>query len=255
MTQPRGVAEGLLVALLLVLSAVPPLVCSGRARVEFAQHGHQAQTLARPFCRPRGGVEQAGNSASGGAGAQVHGRGGQGTAEGGHAHVDGGAGLAGCFAVCSASAAAHGAAAVMATADRSVAEETVGMPHVVADALESSGASQRDPAKAKGGGGPMNGEAGVERRKEGFACAICGTRPARYGTVVSASGDKAGKGTDGEAGAGRQIAVADAAAGASNLDHATPGASGVRWGFLVCASCVRMTKDGDLGAKLTSAHR
>jgi hypothetical protein len=143
----------------------------------------------------------------------------------------------------------------MATADRSVAEETVGMPHVVADALESSGASQRDPAKAKGGGGPMNGEAGVERRKEGFACAICGTRPARYGTVVSASGDKAGKGTDGEAGAGRQIAVADAAAGASNLDHATPGASGVRWGFLVCASCVRMTKDGDLGAKLTSAHR
>jgi hypothetical protein len=146
---------------------------------------------------------------------------------------------------------------VMATADRSVAEETVGMPHVVADALQSSGASQRDPAKAKGGGGPMKGEAGVERRKEGFACAICGTRPARYGTVVSASGDKGGgaKGTDGEAGAGRQIAVADAAAGASHLDHATPGASGGRWGFLVCASCVRMTKHGDLGAKLTSAHR
>ena len=243
----RGVAEGLLVPLLLVLLALPPLACSGRAHVAFAQHGHQAKTLDRPFCRLRRGVEQAGNSASGG----------QGTAEGGYAHVDGGAGLAGCFAVCSASAAAPGAAAVTATADRSVAEETAGMPHVVADALVSLGASQRDQAKPKGGGCPIKGQAGVERRKEGFACAICGNRPARYGTVVSASGDKGdgGQGTDGEAGAGRQIAVADAAAGASHLDLATPGASGGRWGFRVCASCVRMTKDGALGSKLTSAHR
>lgn len=243
MTLPRGVAEGLLVALLLVLLALPPLACSGRARVVFAQHGNQAQKLARPFCRLRGGVEQAGNSASGGSGAQVH--------------VDGGAGPADCFAVCSASDAAPGAAAVTATADRSVAKETVGMPHVVADVLESSGASHRDPEKAKGGGGPMKGEAGVERRKEGFACAICGTRPARYGTVVSTSGDKreVGNGPDSEAGAGRQIAAADAAAGASRLDHVTPGVSGGRWGFRVCASCVRMTKDGALGAKFTSAHR
>ena len=88
------------------------------------------------------------------------------------------------------------------------------------------------------------------------ACRICGARPARYGTVVSASsGEKGGggKGADDETG-GRDIAVVGNGTGDSALDLGDAGASGCRWDLLVCAPCVRLAQNGALAGTSNSTQ-